>query len=219
MNENQEQNLNNNIFNDYKKYIKRPGAKTSSTKVGEICRIIAIILFISGIILAFTGTVMPGVYLILVSLIPMIIWMLFGGIIIPKSEEINVFVKKNNQIYYISNESLMSNNEFAPLIMAQSLGSSNGITAILGLFAISSRKKNVDRLYEMLSQKSFDDPYFINYANHIQSVEIIKETPSYLKINARFENQGRKSITIYNIYEDYNELIKEIKNIGGKQWS
>ena len=106
----------------------------------------------------------------------------------------------------------MSNNEFAPLIMAQSLGSSNGITAILGLFAISSRKKNVDRLYEMLSQKSFDDPYFINYA-------IIKETPSYLKINARFENQGRKSITIYNIYEDYNELIKEIKNIGGKQWS
>ena len=52
-----------------------------------------------------------------------------------------------------------------------------------------------------------------------KSVEIIKETPSYLKINARFENQGRKSITIYNIYEDYNELIKEIKNIGGKQWS
>lgn len=50
MNENQEQNLNNNIFNDYKKYIKRPGAKTPSTKVGEICRIIAIILFISGII-------------------------------------------------------------------------------------------------------------------------------------------------------------------------
>lgn len=213
MNENQSQNLNNNISNDYKRYMKKPDAKTISTKIGEICGIIAIILFISGIILAFTDIVMPGVCTMLVSFIPFFVWLIYASQINLPPDEANIFVKKNNQMYYINNQMISSNEDFAAYIKADAIGAPKGLSILLAFSGYLQRKKKVKSFCEMLNEKSFDDPYFINPTSHIKSVEIIKETPSYLKINARFENQGRKQITIYNVYEDYNELITEIKNM------
>ena len=217
-NDNKEQNLNNNMLSDYKRYIRKQGAKSYFEKAGSLCAIITIILVILAFVNIFIGdSAILSTTLIIIATVPFTLCMSFSGLISSNNETINVFVRKNNQIYYINAETLRKSTDIGPYIMAQTISGNDLITLIVGIFTISSFKKNNDEFHELLSKKSFDDPFFLNDTSHIQSVEIIKETPSYLKINARFENQGRKTIIISNIYEDYNELINSIKALGGNK--
>lgn len=198
---------------NYKKYMKIFGMDRFSVKLGNFLAMFSVISFILGIVLAICGYP-DAIVTCTVGLIPLFtIGIILGNLLKPKQDDLNIFIKKDNSLYFLNTNLINIPNEMIPFGYAMTFGASKGVQTVSGAIGLISQYKKIKELYRYLRDSNFDEPRYLDTVNRIAKTQVINETPSSIKVIITFETKAQKEVTIYNNYNDYQELVSLIKSM------
>lgn len=198
---------------NYKKYMKIYGMDRFSVKLGNFLTMFSILSFVAGIIIAICGYP-DAIVTCTAGFIPLFtIGIILGNLLKPKKDDLNIFIKKDNSLYFLNTNLVNIPNEMIPFGYAMTFGASKGVQTVTGAIGLISQYKKVKELYKYLNESNFDEPRYLNVVNRIAKTQVISETLSSIKVIITFETKAQKKVTIHNNYNDYQELVALIKSM------
>lgn len=199
--------------NNYKKYMKIYGKDRFSVKFGNFLARFSIILLILNLIICFCGDVEILYIHVFGPLFLYIIGLLLGNLFKPKPDDTNIFIRKDNHLYLINNNNITIPNELEPARRAITYNAPKEVSGVYSLIGLIEQRKKIKELYKYLSQYDFNEPRYLDRVGCIIKTQIISETSTHIKVWLMFERLKPKKVTIYNNYNDYQELVFILKSM------
>lgn len=199
--------------NNCKKYMKIYGEDRFSVKFGNFLLLFSVILFILNFIICFCGDVEILYIYFFGPIFLFIIGLLLGNFFKPKPDDTNIFVRKDNNLYFINNNNITVPDELKSARRAMTYNAPKEISGMYSLIGLIEQRKKIKELYKYLSQYDFNEPRYLDRIGCIIKTQIISETKTHIKVWLMFEKLKPKKVTIYNNYNDYQELVSLLKSM------
>lgn len=199
--------------NNYKKYMKIFGKDRFSVKLGNFLVGFSIILLILNLIFCLSG-VFEILYIhVFGPLFLCIIGLLLGNLFKPKPDDTNIFIRKDNHLYFINSNNITIPDELRSARRAMTYNAPKEISGVYSLIGLIEQRKKIKELYKYLSQHDFNETRYLDRIGCIIKTQIVSETKTHIKVWLMFEKLKPKKVTIYNNYNDYQELVSLLKNM------
>lgn len=199
--------------NNYKKYMKIYGEDRFSVKFGNFLLLFSIILFIFNMIICVCGDFEMLYIYVFGPIFLFIIGLLLGNFFKPKPDDTNIFVRKDNHLYLINNNNITIPDELKSARRAMTYNAPKEISGVYSFIGLIEQRKKIKELYKYLSQYDFNEPRYLDRIGCIIKTQIISETKTHIKVWLMFEKLKPKKVTIYNNYNDYQELVSLLKSM------
>ena len=142
-----------------------------------------------------------------------IIGLLLGNFFKPKPDDTNIFIRKDNHLYFINSNNITIPDELGSARRAITYNAPKEISGVYSLIGLIEQRKKIKELYKYLSQYDFNEPRYLDRIGCIIKTQIVSETKTHIKVWLMFEKLKPKKVTIYNNYNDYQELVSLLKNM------
>lgn len=199
--------------NNCKKYMKIFGKDRFSVKFGNSLLLFSTILFILNLIICVCGDVEMLYIYIFGPIFLFIIGLLLGNFFKPKPDDTNIFIRKDNHLYFINSNNITIPDELKSARRAMTYNAPKEISGVYSLIGLIEQRKKIKELYKYLSQYDFNEPRYLDRIGCIIKTQIISETKTHIKVWLVFEKLKPKKVTIYNNYNDYQELVSLLKSM------
>lgn len=202
--------------NNYKKYMKIFGKDRFSVKFGNFLLLFSTILFILNLIICVCGDVEILYILYIYIFGPIflfIIGLLLGNFFKPKPDDTNIFIRNDNHLYFINSNNITIPDELRSARRAMTYNAPKEISGVYSLIGLIEQRKKIKELYKYLSQHDFNETRYLDRIGCIIKTQIVSETSTHIKVWLMFEKLKPKKVTIYNNYNDYQELVSLLKNM------
>ena len=164
--------------NNYKKYMKIFGKDRFSVKFGNFLLLFSIILFILNLIICVCGDFEILDIFFYGSIFLFIIGLLLGNFFKPKPDDTNIFIRKDNHLYFINSNNITIPDELKSARRAMTYNS---------LIGLIEQRKKIKELYKYLSQYDFNEPRYLDRIGCIIKTQIVSETKTHIKVWLMFE--------------------------------
>lgn len=199
--------------NNYKKYMKIFGKDRFSVKLGNFLLLFSIILFILNLIICVCGDFEILDIFFYGPIFLFIIGLLLGNLFKPKPDDTNIFIRNDSHLYFINSNNITIPNELEPARRAMTYNAPKEVSGVYSLIGLIEQRKKIKELYKYLSQYDFNEPRYLDQIGCIIKTQIVSETKTHIKVWLMFEKLKPKKVTIYNNYNDYQELVSLLKNM------
>lgn len=199
--------------NNYKKYMKIFGKDRFSVKLGNFLLLFSIILFILNLIICVCGDFEILDIFFYGPIFLFIIGLLLGNLFKPKPDDTNIFIRKDNHLYFINSNNITIPDELREARRAITYNAPKEVSGVYSLIGLIEQRKKIKELYKYLSQYDFNKPRYLDRIGCIIKTQIVSETKTHIKVWLMFEKLKPKKVTIYNNYNDYQELVSLLKNM------
>lgn len=139
--------------------------------------------------------------------------LLLGNFFKPKPDDTNIFIRKDDHLYFINSNSITIPDELKSARRAMTYNAPKEISGVYSLIGLIEQRKKIKELYKYLSQHDFNEPRYLDRIGCIIKTQIVSETSTHIKVWLMFEKLKPKKVTIYNNYNDYQELVSLLKNM------
>lgn len=199
--------------NNCKKYMKIYGEDRFSVKFGNFLLLFSIILFIFNMAICLCGDFEILYIYFFGPIFLFIMGLLLGNFFKPKPDDTNIFIRKDNHLYFINSNNITIPDELKSARRAMTYNAPKEISGVYSLIGLIEQRKKIKELYKYLSQHDFNEPRYLDRIGCIIKTQIISETKTHIKVWLMFEKLKPKKVTIYNNYNDYQELVSLLKSM------